>query len=574
MLGNLLISVIAGIVDVRRPADPRRAVRRGARRCGSRSPTSSRSSAPPSAPSRPSASRSCTRRRAGIVDARSSTSSTSSSRTTSCRSTIMSPDGRPQPAGRARQRARRRRAVRLPRRAAGHPGRRRASRSIVRDLCDERPGGCKDEPTVGADEVPIPTPSRRTTPSMATEVDRGRGPHHRLADPGQDPRRDPRRRRRLPGRRGRRSARPTPTRAGPCSRSTADDDDALDAAARGAAGARRQPRSATATPSSSPPTATACSRPASTPPPTCHRRCGSAATGSTVENPEMDCGLVVRRRRPVRTVPMHRVRAGDHVVVGHDGVRVQPLERPRGAEPVRVHGLRGVVGEAQGAARGRRSPSASGRATSAGGKVLAVCGPAVIHTGAAPDVARLVRDGWIDVLFAGNGFATHDIESNVLGTSLGVSVDAGHRRPRAATATTCGSSTRCGAAGSIAAAVDGGYVDGGVMYECVRAACRSCSAARSATTGRCPTSAPTWSRPPTPCATYVAGVDGRADAGVDAARHRHRQHPARPASRRSASTSTRRSSPSWPTAAATRPSASSPTSACSSATSPSSSCLT
>ena len=56
----------------------------------------------------------------------------------------------------------------------------------------------------------------------------------------------------------------------------------------------------------------------------------------------------------------------------------------------------------------------------AGGKVLAVCGPAVVHTGGAPDVARLIEAGWIDVLFAGNGFATHDIESNVLGTSLGV----------------------------------------------------------------------------------------------------------------------------------------------------------
>src|SRR5439155_12575619 len=64
-------------------------------------------------------------------------------------------------------------------------------------------------------------------------------------------------------------------------------------------------------------------------------------------------------------------------------------------------------------------------AKDAGGKVLAVCGPAVIHTGAGPDVARLVAGGWIDVLFAGNGFATHDIESNVLGTSLGVSVQKG-----------------------------------------------------------------------------------------------------------------------------------------------------
>ena len=40
-----------------------------------------------------------------------------------------------------------------------------------------------------------------------------------------------------------------------------------------------------------------------------------------VENPEMDCALVVSGEA-VRTVPMHRVRAGDLVVVGLDGVEV------------------------------------------------------------------------------------------------------------------------------------------------------------------------------------------------------------------------------------------------------------
>ncbi len=102
-----------------------------------------------------------------------------------------------------------------------------------------------------------------------------------------------------------------------------------------------------------------------------------------------------------------------------------------------------------------------------GGRILAVCGPAVIHTGGGPDVARLVRDGWIDVLFAGNGFATHDIESNVLGTSLGVSVASGH-------GTEGGHSNHLRVInevrrhGSIAAAVEAGFVTGGVMYECVR----------------------------------------------------------------------------------------------------------
>jgi hypothetical protein len=57
-----------------------------------------------------------------------------------------------------------------------------------------------------------------------------------------------------------------------------------------------------------------------------------------VDNPEMDCALVVLPDGRVRTVPMHRVRAGDLVVVGRIGVRVQPLERPRGASPFEFMG--------------------------------------------------------------------------------------------------------------------------------------------------------------------------------------------------------------------------------------------
>jgi lysine-ketoglutarate reductase/saccharopine dehydrogenase-like protein (TIGR00300 family) len=184
-----------------------------------------------------------------------------------------------------------------------------------------------------------------------------------------------------------------------------------------------------------------------------------------VENPEMDCALVVTGDR-VRTVPMHRVRAGDLVVVGFDGVRVSAPAKPRGASPfefmtseVSSEKPKAVL-VAQVADRIR---AAKGR----GGKVLAVCGPAVVHTGAAADLARLVRAGWVDVLFAGNGFATHDIEAAVLGTSLGVSL-------REGTPTEHGHANHLRVInevrrrGSIAAAVADGYLTGGVMYECVR----------------------------------------------------------------------------------------------------------
>jgi lysine-ketoglutarate reductase/saccharopine dehydrogenase-like protein (TIGR00300 family) len=56
---------------------------------------------------------------------------------------------------------------------------------------------------------------------------------------------------------------------------------------------------------------------------------------------------------------------------------------------------------------------------SEGRKILWVGGPAVVHTGAAPAMVALVEAGFVDVLFAGNALATHDIESSLYGTTLG-----------------------------------------------------------------------------------------------------------------------------------------------------------
>ena len=184
-----------------------------------------------------------------------------------------------------------------------------------------------------------------------------------------------------------------------------------------------------------------------------------------VVNPEMDCALVVQGDI-VRTAPMHRVTRGDLVVVGGDGVRVEAPSKARGAGPFEFMSSE-VSSEKPKALLVAQVADRVRACKERGGRVLAVCGPAVIHTGAAPDVARLVRDDWIDVLFAGNGFATHDIESNVLGTSLGVSVDAGLPVEH-------GHSNHLRVInevrrwGSIEAAVSGGFITGGVMYECVR----------------------------------------------------------------------------------------------------------
>ena len=103
-----------------------------------------------------------------------------------------------------------------------------------------------------------------------------------------------------------------------------------------------------------------------------------------------------------------------------------------------------------------------------GEKVLWVAGPAVVHTGAAPAMVALVEAGYVDVLFAGNALAVHDIEAAMFGTSLGVDlskgrgVEHGHEHHIRAINT-------IRKAGSIAAAVKSGVLTGGVMHALVTA---------------------------------------------------------------------------------------------------------
>jgi lysine-ketoglutarate reductase/saccharopine dehydrogenase-like protein (TIGR00300 family) len=100
--------------------------------------------------------------------------------------------------------------------------------------------------------------------------------------------------------------------------------------------------------------------------------------------------------------------------------------------------------------------------------IIAVVGPAVVHTGAASDLARLVEQGYVSVLFGGNAVATHDVEIALYGTSLGVDMEtgvpvpAGHEHHLRAINTIRG-------CGGIAAAVEQGVLTRGLMHTCVKA---------------------------------------------------------------------------------------------------------
>lgn len=185
-----------------------------------------------------------------------------------------------------------------------------------------------------------------------------------------------------------------------------------------------------------------------------------------VARPEMDCGVCVDPEHGTATmVPMGDVRAGDLIATGHRGIRVIPLERPRESQPFEF--MSSAVSSEKPKAQIVREVARLLRQVRRDGKLtLAVAGPAVIHTGAAPHLARLVRAGYVGAVFGGNAVATHDIESQLYGTSLGISINEGMPLPGGHEHHLRAINTirRCG---GIAAAIEQGVLCGGLMHTLV-----------------------------------------------------------------------------------------------------------
>jgi lysine-ketoglutarate reductase/saccharopine dehydrogenase-like protein (TIGR00300 family) len=185
-----------------------------------------------------------------------------------------------------------------------------------------------------------------------------------------------------------------------------------------------------------------------------------------VEKQEMDCAIAVDRLGGrAWCIPFYEAVPGLEVVVGHHGVRVTPMERSRQTEifsfmasevsaekPKNL--LIGKVADEMRAVRGH------------GGKILVVAGPAVVHTGAGRYLSRLIELGFVQVLFAGNALAVHDVEAAIFGTALGVNVESGlpiehgHEHHMRAI-------NRVRAAGSLRAMVESGQLTSGVMKSAI-----------------------------------------------------------------------------------------------------------
>src|SRR3979409_2609895 len=144
-----------------------------------------------------------------------------------------------------------------------------------------------------------------------------------------------------------------------------------------------------------------------------------AGEGVRVEWPEMDCGLSLDpASKRAWTLALSDVKQGEQLVVGHEGVRVTPLERPRAQPQVFAFMGSSVSSEKPKALLIHEIAQRLRDIRARGGNVILVGGPVLVHTGTRDHVASLIRERYVNVLFAGNGLATHDLATAMVGTPL------------------------------------------------------------------------------------------------------------------------------------------------------------
>ena len=185
------------------------------------------------------------------------------------------------------------------------------------------------------------------------------------------------------------------------------------------------------------------------------------------ERQRMDAILLVQGTRVVCR-KLRDVRAGDSVVCGVEGIRVQPEFKSRDR-----YGFAFMSSDVSTERRVEISTAKLAQmlrdVKARGGRIGVVAGPVVVHTGGVPYLASMIRQGFVDVLLSGNALAVHDIEHAMFKTSLGVSLETGisvsdgHKNHMRAI-------NAIYHAGGIRQAVEGGILKSGIMYECVRQA--------------------------------------------------------------------------------------------------------
>jgi lysine-ketoglutarate reductase/saccharopine dehydrogenase-like protein (TIGR00300 family) len=189
-----------------------------------------------------------------------------------------------------------------------------------------------------------------------------------------------------------------------------------------------------------------------------------------VENIRMDGAIVVRESGQnsgeftAHCVKQRDLRSGDLIVVGYEGIKVEPefVERDRSefgfmTGDVSSERIVRIVVDRVAEIMSDRSK-----------KVVVVGGPVIVHTGGADAFVRLVDAGFVHGVLSGNALAVHDIENQLYGTSLGIDtksgepIDGGNSHHLRAI-------NEVRRAGSIAELVAEGGLESGVMHSLVKA---------------------------------------------------------------------------------------------------------
>jgi lysine-ketoglutarate reductase/saccharopine dehydrogenase-like protein (TIGR00300 family) len=184
----------------------------------------------------------------------------------------------------------------------------------------------------------------------------------------------------------------------------------------------------------------------------------------TAENQRMDAALVVTDNGTVTCRKLRDIRKGDSIVCGMQGIRVAPDVQSRD-KPSFGFMSNEVSSERRVETSVSKIAELMRRVKDGGGKIAFVAGPVIVHTGGAKYFCDLIKNGYVNVLLAGNALAVHDIEVALSGTSLGIDLSTGHpvehghrNHMRAINVVR--------RAGGIGRAVDQGVLTSGVMHAC------------------------------------------------------------------------------------------------------------
>ncbi len=184
-----------------------------------------------------------------------------------------------------------------------------------------------------------------------------------------------------------------------------------------------------------------------------------------VKDQRMDAVIRLEPDGP-RCVKLRDIRQGDMVVRGHAGIRVIREFKDRERRDFTFMASE-ISSERRVEIVVRQLAQMTRQTREAGGKIVVVCGPVVVHTGGVEGLCKMIRNGYVHAFLGGNAIAVHDIEYALYKTSLGVHLETGmpahegHRNHMRAI-------NVVNHYGSIAKTVEANALRSGIMYELVK----------------------------------------------------------------------------------------------------------